>query len=62
MKEEEVIYRCLNSACPAQIEKSLLHFASRDAMDIQGLGEAVVGEQVQPISHARSGHVHRSAG
>lgn len=44
MKEEEVIYRCLNSACPAQIEKSLLHFASRDAMDIQGLGEAVVGE------------------
>ena len=44
VKEEEVIYRCVNSACPAQIEKSLLHFASRDAMDIQGLGEAVVGE------------------
>jgi DNA ligase (NAD+) len=43
-KEGEVIYRCVNPACPAQIEKSLLHFASRDAMDIRGLGEAVVGE------------------
>lgn len=42
--EKDVIYRCSNSACPAQIEKSLLHFASRDAMDIQGLGEAVVGD------------------
>ncbi|MBP9128401.1 MAG: NAD-dependent DNA ligase LigA [Elusimicrobia bacterium] len=43
-KEGEVIYRCGNSACPAQVEKSLLHFASRDAMDIQGMGDAVVGE------------------
>jgi DNA ligase (NAD+) len=43
-EEDGVIYRCYNSACPAQIEKSLLHFASRDAMDIQGLGEAVVEE------------------
>jgi len=42
VKEGEVIYRCLNPACPAQIEKSLLHFASRDAMDIEGLGEVVV--------------------
>jgi DNA ligase (NAD+) len=44
-REEDIIYRCTNgSACPAQLEKSLLHFASRDAMDIQGLGEAVVQE------------------
>lgn len=43
-KEGEVIYRCLNSACPAQVEKSLLHFAGRDAMDIQGMGEAVIAE------------------
>jgi DNA ligase (NAD+) len=44
-KEEDVAYRCLNGpTCPAQLEKSLLHFASRDAMDIQGLGEAVVQE------------------
>lgn len=41
-KEGEVVYRCQNPACPAQLEKSLLHFASRDAMDIRGLGEAVV--------------------
>jgi DNA ligase (NAD+) len=42
-KEEDVLYRCMNTAaCPAQLEKSLLHFASRDAMDIQGMGEAVV--------------------
>ncbi len=44
-RDEDVSYRCLNaSACPAQLEKSLLHFASRDAMDVQGLGEAVVQE------------------
>jgi DNA ligase (NAD+) len=43
-KEGEVIYRCVNSACPAQVEKSLLHFVGRDAMDIQGLGEAAVEE------------------
>jgi DNA ligase (NAD+) len=43
LNDEDVSYRCLNStACPAQLEKSLTHFASRDAMDIQGLGEAVV--------------------
>ncbi|MBI4395719.1 MAG: NAD-dependent DNA ligase LigA [Elusimicrobia bacterium] len=41
-KEEDVVYRCLNSAgCPPQLEKSLIHFAGRDAMDIEGLGEAV---------------------
>lgn len=44
---EEVALRCINPDCPAQIEQSLLHFASRQAMDIQGLGEAVVKEMVQ---------------
>jgi DNA ligase (NAD+) len=44
-KEEDVAYRCLNTAsCRAQLEKSLIHFASRDAMDIHGLGEAAVKE------------------
>lgn len=43
-KEGEVVYRCGNSACPAQVEKSLVHFASRDAMDIQGMGDAVAAE------------------
>lgn len=41
-KTEEVAYRCGNSACPRQVERGLIHFASRGAMDIEGLGEAVV--------------------
>jgi DNA ligase (NAD+) len=43
-KEEEVAYRCVNPSCPAQMERALLHFASRDAMDIEGLGQAIVQE------------------
>lgn len=43
IKEREfVAYYCGNPSCPAQIKRTLLHFASRPAMDIQGLGEAVV--------------------
>jgi DNA ligase (NAD+) len=42
VKAEDVAYRCANPLCPALLEGSLLHFTSRDAMDIQGLGEAVV--------------------
>lgn len=45
-KEEDVAYRCINPSCPAQLERGLLHFASRQAMDIEGLGEAVVSQLV----------------
>lgn len=45
-KEEEVAYRCPNPSCPAQIKRGLLHWASRDAMDIEGLGVAVVEQLV----------------
>ncbi len=45
-KEEDVVYRCMNPNCPAQLERSLIHFASRSAMDIEGLGESVVKELV----------------
>ncbi|HZS33731.1 MAG TPA: NAD-dependent DNA ligase LigA [Methylomirabilota bacterium] len=38
----EVVVRCTNAACPAQIKEALLHFGSRGAMDIEHLGEAVV--------------------
>jgi len=40
--EDEVVWRCVNMACPARIRRSLLHFASRKAMNIEGLGEALV--------------------
>ena len=40
--EKDVAYRCVNPLCPEQIERGLLHFASRGAMDIEGLGESVI--------------------
>ena len=46
-KEEDVAYRCINPSCPAQLERGLLHFASRGAMDIEGMGEAVVAQLVK---------------
>jgi len=46
-KEEEVAYRCINPSCPAQLERGLVHFASRNAMDIEGFGESVVEQVVK---------------
>jgi DNA ligase (NAD+) len=40
--EEEVAYYCINSECAEQIKGKIIHFASRGAMDIEGLGEALV--------------------
>ncbi|MFZ4453492.1 NAD-dependent DNA ligase LigA [Salibacterium aidingense] len=40
--EEEVALRCINPQCPAQIQEGLIHFVSRDAMNIDGLGEKVI--------------------
>jgi DNA ligase (NAD+) len=37
---EEAAWRCVNATCPAQVLERLMHFASKDAMDIRGLGEA----------------------
>ena len=45
--EGEVAYRCVNSACPARLRESLLFFAGRRAMDIDGLGEALVDQLVE---------------
>jgi len=45
-KEEDVAYRCINPYCPAQLERSLIHFASRQAMDIEGMGESLVEQLV----------------
>lgn len=44
--EDEVAYRCVNAACPAKRRESLLHFASRHAMDIDGLGDKIVDQLV----------------
>ncbi|EAF3252120.1 NAD-dependent DNA ligase LigA [Listeria monocytogenes] len=40
--EEEVALRCINPKCPAQIKEGLIHFVSRNAMNIDGLGEKVI--------------------
>ena len=40
--EDEVALRCINPRCPAQIKEGLIHFASRDAMNITGLGPSIV--------------------
>ena len=46
-KEEEVAYRCINPSCSAQLVREMLHFGSREAMDIEGLGEAAVEQLVE---------------
>lgn len=45
--EEEAVWRCDNAECPAQMEERLVHFVSRDAMDIEGLGRSTVAEFIQ---------------
>jgi len=44
--KSEVALRCENVSCPALVKNSILHFASRSAMDIEGLGEALVNQLV----------------
>ena len=45
--EDESALRCINPECPAQALRNLIHFASRDAMDIDGLGTAVASQLVE---------------
>ena len=45
--EDEAALRCVNPECPAQALRNIIHFASRDAMDIDGLGEAVATQLVE---------------
>jgi DNA ligase (NAD+) len=42
--EGEVDYRCVNAACPAKLRESILHFASRSVMNIEGMGESLVNQ------------------
>ena len=45
--EGEVAYRCVNVSCPARRRESLLHFAGRHAMNIDGLGEKIVDQLIE---------------
>src|SRR5699024_6358945 len=51
--DDEVALRCLNPNCPAQIKEGLIHFASRDAMNIDGLGERII-EQIFDVELIQS--------
>jgi len=46
-EEGEVDYRCVNADCPALLRETLLHFGSRGVMNIEGLGEAAVGQLLE---------------
>ena len=45
--EEEVVWRCENASCPARIRRSLEHFASRAAMNVEGLGASLVDQLLE---------------
>ncbi|HEY7444921.1 MAG TPA: NAD-dependent DNA ligase LigA [Vicinamibacterales bacterium] len=45
-QDEEVVWRCENVSCPAKLRRSLEHFASRRAMNIEGLGESLIDQLV----------------
>jgi DNA ligase (NAD+) len=45
--EEEVVWRCENTSCPARLRRSLEHFASRSAMNIEGLGESLTDQLLE---------------
>lgn len=46
-EDGEAVIRCTNADCPAQLLRHLIHFTSRDAMDIEGLGEAVLAQLLE---------------
>lgn len=45
--QDEIDWRCVNPECPPQVRERISHFASRDAMDIDGLGEAIVEQLIE---------------
>ncbi len=61
--EEEVVWRCENTSCPARLRRSLEHFASRSAMNIEGLGESLVDQLIeQGLVHDFSDLYHLAPG
>ncbi|HEY7289049.1 MAG TPA: NAD-dependent DNA ligase LigA [Vicinamibacterales bacterium] len=60
--EEEVVWRCENTSCPARLRRSLEHFASRSAMNIEGLGASLVDQLLeQNLVHDFSDLYHLDA-
>ena len=45
-EEEEAVWRCENTSCPAKLQRGLEHFASRGAMNIEGLGESLIAQLI----------------
>jgi len=44
--EDEVVWRCENTSCPAKLQRGLEHFASRSAMNVEGLGESLIAQLI----------------
>ncbi len=55
---DEAAIRCINPECPAQLLRNLIHFCSRDAMDIEGLGEAVLEKLVSAGLLTRASQIY----
>jgi DNA ligase (NAD+) len=45
-EEDEAVWRCVNMSCPARLQRGLEHFASRGAMNIEGLGESLIAQLI----------------
>ncbi|NLH38925.1 MAG: NAD-dependent DNA ligase LigA [Elusimicrobia bacterium] len=46
-EDDEIYIRCINPNCPEQVRRSIIHFASRDAMNIEGMGESTVDKLIE---------------
>lgn len=57
--DDEVAIRCINPDCPAQLLRKLIHFCSRDAMDIEGLGSAVLEQLVNEGLISKASDIYR---
>ncbi|MGI4758225.1 MAG: NAD-dependent DNA ligase LigA, partial [Janthinobacterium lividum] len=60
--EGEIDFRCVNASCPARLSEELLHYASRGVMNIEGLGESMVGQLLgHPLNNPESLSVEGAA-
>ena len=57
-EEDEAAVRCVNPECPAQLLRNLIHFCSRDAMDIEGMGDAVLEKLVSNGMLAKASDIY----